>query len=159
MEYLPNLSVVVLFQLIFFIVHAAVAKEKANIFKYLSIGILLGLPFGIAFDFIFGKSIGVFDYGAGFVLWFLFVNGFLSYGIMMANVLLLKHYSLLQVYLWSIALGFTYEVVNWKFPVWEWTFSSETIEYLVVIFAAYAGLTWLMMGWLRLVRGIKFKLF
>jgi hypothetical protein len=86
------------------------------------------------------------------------INGIFSFGFMIANVMLLKGHSLFHMYLWSAGLGLTYEIVNWKFPVWEWNFGPSLFEYLFVILVAYAGLTWLMMVSLRIVKGVRFRM-
>lgn len=158
MEHILSFFVVAFSQLMFFIIHAYSVGESDKISKYLKIGVLIGLPFGIIFDLIIGKTIGMFHYELGFVWWFLIINGIFSYGFMIANVLLLKGHSLPHMYFWSAGLGLTYEVVNWRFSVWEWDFASSFLEYLFVIFIAYAGLTWLIMLVLRVTKGVNFRL-
>ncbi len=153
-----DFTVVVLVQLAFFVVHALSVGERKNILRYLGRGMIVGLPFGIVFDLIVGKSFGVFEYRLGFDIWFLALNGLLSYGFMMANVLLLHDHSVRHMYLWSAGLGLVYETANYFFPVWEWTFKTAYLEYAVVILAGYAGLAWLMMLVLRVVYKTRFKL-
>lgn len=158
MEHFVSFTVVVLSQLIFFCLHAYLVGETDKIIKYLKIGALLGLPFGVLFDIVVGKMAGVFYYEFGFAWWFLIINGVFSFGFMMANVLLLRGHSLLHMYLWSVGLGLTYEIVNWKFPVWHWNFAPTYLEYTVVVLAAYTGLAWLMMLTLRVAKGYRFTL-
>lgn len=158
LEHLTHFVIVIFIQLLFFLFHTVKTNNQANIKRFLLQGMLIGLAFGICFDLIFGKFIGMFAYELGFPLWFLVLNGFFSYGLMMANVLLLYHHSVLHMYFWSLLLGLTYEISNYFFPVWEWTFSYTLIEYVIVSFAAYFGLTLLMMCTLRVTLGIRFKL-
>ncbi len=152
-----NFTVVILVQLVVFILHACIVGEKQNILLYLKRGCILGLPFGIIFDLIIGKYIGIFDYQMGFETPFLILNGIGSYGLMMANVLLIRKHPALYVYLWTISLGVVYEVANYLFPVWEWTFATAPYEYFIVTLAGYAGLSLLMTCTLRIVYGIKFR--
>lgn len=158
MENLISFGIVIVSQLIFFVIHAISVGHKKEIFKYLKTGCFVGLPFGIIFDLIVGKYLGIFHYELGFVWWFLIINGILSYGFMIANILLLKGHSVIHMYLWSVGLGLMYEVTNWFFPVWEWSFISSVSKYVIVVFVAYSGLTWLMMLFLRIMKGIKFRL-
>jgi len=157
-ENLLNFLVVILVQFIFLFIHAKSVRELSNLPTYLVQGMILGLPFGITFDVIIGKYVGMFDYQLGFTWWFLTINGILSYGIMIANVLLLFRHTLNHMYFWSVLIGLVYEVVNIFFPVWNWKFSSSAFEYLIVIGVAYAALTWLMMVALRLAYNKHFKL-
>lgn len=151
-------AVVVTVQLLIYIAQSIRSGQIPNFFPYLIRGMLVGIPFGIAFDFIVGHTLGMFTYYLGFGLMFLIINGFFSYGFMLANVCLLQTFSLWHVYLWSIVVGTLYEIVNYHFPVWQWTFASEVwIEELVVIFGAYFGLTLGMMVTLRIVYGKRFR--
>ncbi len=157
-EHLPDFSIVIIIQFIFFITQAFLMGKKEEILLSLKQGMIIGLPFGIAFDLIIGRFAGVFEYQIGFGIWFLIMNGIFSYGLMCANVLLLKDFSFNHVYLWSILLGGVYEIVNYLFPVWEWTFGSTNLEYSVVVLIAYTGLTWIMMFVLRIFFKINFRL-
>lgn len=150
--------VVISVQLFFFVFHAVSVNRKAQVFAYLRKGMLLGLPFGIAADLFLGKVIFIHDYEIGFKVWFLIINGIFSYGFMAANVILLHRHSLHHMYLWSVGLASVYEITNYFFPVWEWTFGSAVMEYAVVILLLYAGLTWGMMLMLRMVYRIPFRL-
>ena len=130
-----------------------------------TIGILLvGTVFGIVFDLVVGKYLGVFEYRLGFDGGFLFVNGLFSYGLMASTVYLLRRSTFLRFYFWTELLASVYEIGNVFFPVWRWTFaSSSLVEEAVLIGAAYCGLAMLMgialqyglgvgIHWLRLSR-------
>jgi len=156
--HLFNFSIVVLIQLAFFLVHTLAVNEQKNFFRYLLKGMLLGLPFGICFDLVFGKYVGVFTYTIGFPLWILAINGLLSYGFMIANVLLLQRYSLFGTLGWSIGLGLVYEISNYFLPVWKWTFAEPMLEYFIVIAFGYFGLTGMMMFCLRMLYSVRFRL-
>lgn len=126
------------------IFHAYKVGELHHIKRYLIEGAAIGLPFGVIFDLVIGRSVGMFDYTFGYTWWFLTMNGLFSYGFMVANVYLLRRSNLIQLYLWSISLAITYETTNFFFPVWEWAFWTPNLEYTTVIFAAYFGLAILM---------------
>lgn len=158
MDHILSFAILISFQLLFFIIQVLLFGQTNNILKYLGRGMLLGLPFGIMFDALVGNIAGMFTYYLGFGLLFLTFNGILSYGFMMANVNLLQKFSLLQVYLWSVVIGALYELVNYFYPVWQWTFASNVmVQEIVVICGAYFGLTILMMICLRIVFGTKFR--
>jgi hypothetical protein len=149
---------VIIAQLIFFLVHTAVTAQWKNVWRFLWRGMLAGVPFGLAFDLIIGKYAGIHSYTFGFSPYFLPINGLLSFGLMMANVLLLKHSSFLHIYAWSVLLGMVYEGVNLIAPVWIWTFGEPFRVYVTVIGAGYAGLTWLMMLSLHNISSVSFKI-
>jgi hypothetical protein len=114
--------------------------------------------FGVAFDCVFGYLLGVFGYTLGFGWAFLFVNGFLSYGLFFATVAALRNAKLLSFYAWSVIIGAAYELANAFFPVWHWSFAgSRAYEELIVIFVAYCGLALLSAGTLWLF-GCRFRL-
>ncbi|MBP6924512.1 MAG: hypothetical protein KBB78_03005 [Candidatus Pacebacteria bacterium] len=159
LEHLTSFAVVILVQFLFFVVHSIIVGERSTIFKHLGQGMLLGLPFGIIFDLCVGKFVGMYEYQLGFMFWFLTINGLFSFGFMMANVRLLYHHTLKHLYVWSVLLALVYELTNYFFPVWNWTFaSSATIEYAFVILIAYTGITVLMMGALKLTYRVHFRL-
>ena len=157
-ENLLSFIVVISVQLFFFVIHAVSVNRKAQVFAYLRKGMLLGLPFGIVFDLVVGEHFGLFDYQFGYDIRFLIINGIFSYGFMLANVILLHRHSLQHMYFWSVGLAVIYEITNYFFPVWEWTFGSTVMEYVTVILFLYAGLTWGMMLMLRMVYRIPFRL-
>ena len=157
-EHLLNFSLLVTIQLLFFIFHAYVARELKNILFYLGRGMLLGLPFGVLFDLIIGKGLGMFEYELGFTFWCLVINGIFSYGFMIANVFLLKNHSWQDVYLWSVGLGTVYEVTNYFLPVWKWTFGTLAFEYGLVVLVAYTGLTVLMMTCMQILYRFNFRI-
>jgi hypothetical protein len=108
-------------------------------------GIVAGALFGIAFDLIVGQYLGIFNYHLGFELPFLLVNGALSYGLWMLTVLLLQRDRLIAFCGRVIFIGFVYEVSNYFFPVWAWTFGGSFLyQEGVVIIAGYCGLAALM---------------
>jgi hypothetical protein len=151
--------VVISIQFLFFVIHSIVVGERSTILKHTIQGMVLGVPFGISFDLLVGKFFGFYTYTEGFGLSFLFLNGLFSYGFMIANVRLLYHHSLWHTYLWSIGLAIVYEVTNYVFPVWNWTFlSNQILEYAVVIFVLYVGLTTLIMAALKLLYRAHFRI-
>ncbi len=148
---LINFAVVVGVQLVFFLMHAVLTGALQSVPKLLLQGLVIGLPFGLATDVVWGKGVGVFTYQFGFVPWFLVVNGLFSYGVWMANVLLLRTSSFVHVYGVAVLLAVVYEVGNYYFPVWEWTFGPPFVEYGAVIFVCYTSLTWCTVYALRII--------
>ncbi len=157
-ENLINFCLVISIQFLFFIFHAYKIGELDDAFHFLKRGLLIGLPFGITIDLFVGHYLGFWDYIFGFAWWFLIINGLFSYGIMVANVFLLYHQALRHMYLWSIGIGVVYEVSNYFFPVWQWTFATPKIEYAVIILAGYTSLTLAMMLVMRIIYKTHFRL-
>lgn len=157
---LTNFLVVVVSQFIFLLIHARTAGASEEIPKLLMKGLIFGLVFGVVFDLIVGKWAGVFEYEIGFIWWFLIINGLFSYGLMMANVLLLHKHSLLHLIGWSMMVGTVYEIANYFFPVWSWTFmQNSALEYMLVILFAYTGLTLTMMIVMQIIYTNHFRIF
>jgi hypothetical protein len=158
-EHLANFAVVILVQFVFFVAHAYAVGEREAVVQFLKRGLMLGLFFGITFDLIVGHTFGMYDYAAGYTWWFLIINGLFSWGFMVANIFLLQHHSIWHMYRWSVGLAVVYEIANFYFPVWEWTFFPDTtIEYALVILGAYAGLTAALMAAMRLTYKFHFRL-
>ncbi len=139
-----NFAVVILVQLVLFIFHAAYEKRTAEVPKILGQSIAIGTIFGIAFDLLVGKILGLYYYELGFGLFFLTINGALSYGLMQANTLLMQRVGLLHFYIWTLIVGGVYELTNSVFTVWTWDFSTPSIELLIVHAVGYIGLATLM---------------
>lgn len=153
-----NFAAVILIQLTIFIIHGVFANDKKPVFIYLWKGMLIALPFGLAFDLIVGKQFGMFTYELGFQPWFLLLNAIFSYGFWIANVFLLHDHSIKHMVAWSILIGIVYEVSNYVFPVWEWTFSTQLIEYVAIVFLAYPIFAWFVMLMLRITYKARFRL-
>jgi len=158
LEHLTSFSVVILTQFLLFFVHAWSVGELRNLAKYAAQGALVGLPFGICCDIILGHTLGFFTYELGFVWWFLVINGIFSYGLMVANVILLFKHSFLNMISWVLLVAGTYEVINYFYPVWTWTYMPYGPAMLIVLFLLYMAFTWGMMVTLRTVFKIRFKL-
>ncbi len=151
-----SFAVVILVQLLLFIVHAWYEKRLKEVPRVLGISLLVGIPFGIAFDLIVGKFVGLYSYELGFSLFFLTINGALSYGLMQANAVLMEKVHFGHFYLWTIGVGLVYEVTNYYFRVWNWEFSTPLIETLIVHGLGYIGLATLMALTWHYVLGRKF---
>lgn len=118
--------------------------------------IALGAVFGIAFDLVVGKTLGVYTYRAGFALPFLVINGALSYGALCATVWLVRRERFWRFYLITTAVGAAYELANRLFPVWSWTFAGSPLaQEAIVILAAYCALALLLRGMLTLFLPIR----
>ena len=114
-EPILNFVVVVCVQLLFLLVYAAAVGAIKSVPKLLVWGIVIGLPFGLVIDLVWGKWVGVFTYQLGFVPWFLLLNGLFSYGVWMANVLLLRKSNFDKLYCMSFLLAVVYETTNYNF--------------------------------------------
>lgn len=119
---------------------------KKQAFKRVTLSLIaksavLGVVFGIVFDLAIGKYLGVFDYALHFGVLFLIINGGLSYGLWILTIQLLQNERFLAFCGWTIAIGLVYEIANYFFTVWIWTFDGSFLyREAVVIFAAYCGL-------------------
>ncbi len=152
-----NFIVVISIQLIMLVIHAWREKKLKQLPKILLLGCGIGVVFGIGFDLFVGHFLGLYSYLLGFTFPFLFWNGLLSYGFMQANVLLMQTAKIWHFYIWSVIVGLAYEITNYFYPVWSWEFSSGLLEYLIVVFVLYAGLSLLMALIWHVVLGHKFS--
>lgn len=143
-EHWISFGVVIFVQLVLFVLHAWNEKRLRELPRILLLSILIGIPFGIVFDLLIGKVLSFYDYELGFGLYFLTINGALSYGLMQANTLLMERDKFLHFYIWTILVGFVYEVTNYFFRVWNWDFASTPFEILVVHLIGYIGLGTMM---------------
>lgn len=151
-----SFTVVILVQFILFLVHAWYEKRLSDVPRILGTSIAIGIPFGIIFDLVVGKYVGIYSYELGFGLVFLAINGALSYGLMQANALLMEKAHFRHFYLWTILVGFVYEIINYYFRVWNWEFSTPLFELLVVHGLGYIGLATLMALTWHFLLGRKF---
>jgi hypothetical protein len=154
-----NFFVVILIQCVLFVAHSWYEKRLRQVPRILRLSIAIGIPFGVIFDLIVGRVLSFYDYKLGFGLFFLTVNGALSYGLMQANVLLMERASFIHFYIWTILVGIVYEVTNFLYPVWEWDFSSQMIELFVVHIFGYIGLALLMACVWHILTRHKFAFF
>mgnify|MGYP003395468573 CR=1 FL=1 len=135
-----NLTIVIGTQLLIFL-FIYYRREKKHLSEILFKSLIMGICFGIPFDLIFGKYLGIYDYVLGFGLIFLFVNGLASFGLWIATVWLLRSRSFSHFCYSTICIGMIYELTNYFFPVWSWQFAGSFIyQELVVIIALYFGL-------------------
>lgn len=139
-----NFGAVILTQFILFVVHAYYEKRLRDVPRILGISMLIGIPFGILFDIVVGEFFGLYSYELGPGIFFLAINGALSYGLMQANALLMQRVRLLHFYTWTIVVGIVYEVSNHYFRVWTWDFGSFWTETIIVHAFGYIGLAVLM---------------
>lgn len=149
-----NFWIVIFVQLTFFILVAFHLNKANKIIKYLLLGMIIGLPFGVVFDLLISEYVGVFSYYLGFTKDFLVINAIFSYGLMVSTVALIKNLRIIPLYLWSVLIGCVYELINYLSPVWEWTFGGFLYELVVVIGAAYFGLMLLM---ILVIKAVGFK--
>ncbi len=151
-----NFFVVILVQFLLFIVHSWYEKRLREVPRILGLSIAIGIPFGIIFDLVVGKYLSFYNYELGFGLAFLAVNGALSYGLMQANALLMDTDRFIHFYVWTILVGFVYEVTNHFFRVWTWDFGSPVVELFIVHAFGYIGLATLMALTWHFVLGHRF---
>ncbi len=151
-----DFSIVILVQFLLFIVHAWYEKRLRDVPRVLGQSFLIGIAFGIPFDLIVGKFFGLYSYELGFGLYFLIINGALSYGLMQANTLLMQRVRLPHFYVWTIVVGLVYEITNYFFRVWTWEFASVRTELLIVHSVGYISLAILMAGIWHVFLGHRF---
>ena len=97
-----------------------------------------GLVCGIFFDYVLGDALGFWSYSLGFGVTFIVLNGFLLWGLFIAEVANLKRLSFLQFGLTCVCIGVISELANVYLRAWEWTiFSNIFLEYVLVIFILY----------------------
>lgn len=156
---LINFFVVIVVQYAAFVTHAFAIGKTDKLLHYTLLGMAAGALFGIVFDVLFGIYGGMHRYELGFSWWFMAINGLCSFGFFVAHVFLLDKASLWQVFAWASGIGVLYELTNYFFMVWEWTFAaSVAIEYAVTIIVLYPiGALTAMTILLRLAYGTQFR--
>jgi hypothetical protein len=136
-----NFLVVICMQFLFFLL----LLYKLRAFKKITCGLLIksvvaGVLLGVTFDLLVGKYLGIFSYILHLGLPFLILNGALSYGLWILTLQLLQSECPLSFCVWTSATGLVYEVVNYFYPVWFWTFNGSFLfQEVIVIFVGYCG--------------------
>ncbi len=155
-EHWISFGVVIFVQLVLFVLHAWNEKRLREVPRILFLGMLIGVPMGIPFDLLVGKILSFYDYELGFGLFFLTINGALSWGLMQANTLLMERDRFFHFYVWTIIVGLVYEVTNYFFRVWNWDFASVPIEVFSVHLFGYIGVATMMALVWHFVLGHRF---
>ena len=132
-----DFGMLLLMQFILFVAIAFYEKKLSNIWQVLGRGILIGIPFGLTFDLVLGKLLGLSTYGLGFNISFLLVNAAFSYGIFAATILLLRQERALYFCLATLFITALYEIMNIFLRVWQWQFPVPTVLYPVILATGY----------------------
>ncbi len=158
MEHWISFLFLISIQIVLLIALSLLISKKKLSCRNLVISLIVGVPFGVLFDLFFGEYLMIYSYSLGYDLSFLVVNGFLSFGLMIATILLFDGKKFISFYGYTIFIGLIYEVTNYFFPVWHWTFlDNNLLEYVVVIGFAHTGLSLMMATTLKLLRVAKFN--
>jgi hypothetical protein len=153
-----DFSIIIVIQFILFLAIAYKNNDTRYSLKMLPVCLLLGIPFGLLFDIVFGQYLDIYHYRLGFGVGFLIINGALSYGLGIATVCALRNQTFLYFYGWTVLIGALYELGNYFFPVWSWSFFPDPfIQTLILISAAYCGLFVLNALVLKITKDITFK--
>ena len=132
-----NFAIVIFMQFLVFIAYVYYAKKISKLPQILAKGILIGIIFGLFFDFVFGELLGFHSYILGFNISFLILNATISYGIFSANILLLERMQFPYFYISTIFIMAIYEITNLFFPVWNWKLSLPPIQFLLILSIGY----------------------
>ncbi len=132
-----HFGIVVLVQFLFFIAHAYSTKKLADVPRMFIWGALIGITVGIPFDLVVGKFFGLHSFTLGFGVVFLTINATFSYGLFVANTLLMQNVRLSYFFLWSSALMAIYEITNHFFHVWTWEFALPHFEFVAILLVGY----------------------
>ncbi len=150
-----NFGILLLVQLLIFITLAFYEKKLSRVWQVLAKGILIGIPFGLSFDLILGKLLGLTTYALGFDMPFLLLNAALSYGIFAATILLLRRQPLYFCLL-TLCITALYEFANVFLHVWEWHFPVPPPLLPVLIGIGYLIGATLVVGAEHLFRSKRF---
>ncbi len=130
-------AIVIFMQVLVFVAYAWYSKKLSKVPQALTKGVLIGIIFGLSFDFVFGKFLGFHSYGLGFGISFLILNAAVSYGLFSANILLLEGMRFPYFYIWTIFIMAMYEITNFFFPVWNWKLGLPPVLFLLVLSVGY----------------------
>jgi len=134
-----NFGILLLVQLFVFVAFALYERKLSNIWRILGKGILVGIPFGLLFDLVLGKLLGLSTYALGFELYFLIPNAALSYGIFAATILLLNQQRRIYFCIATISITALYEVANLYLRVWAWHFPVPILLFPVILAIGYVA--------------------
>jgi len=131
-----NFSIVIFVQFLLFVIHTYYEKKLSDVPRILGKSVLGGIVFGLLFDLIFGKFLGLWSYTLGFDALFLILSAALMYGLFMANILLMQRVQLLHFFVWAIVMGVVLEITNYFFLVWTYHFFpvgavASSIEFFI----------------------------
>lgn len=132
-----NFAVLIFGQLLLFVAIVAYQKRFGEASRFLRRGALIGFFFGLIFDLVFGKVVGLHSYVLGFGAFFLLLNALLSYGLFSATMLLFSEKKPLYLFAMSFLAMLAYETVNQFFHVWTWKFSLPATQFLVTLSVGY----------------------
>lgn len=125
LEAWQNFAILVAVQFLLFITHAYYAKKLSDVPRILALSAPIGLAMGLSYDLALGKFLDLSSYALGFGAFFLTLNAILSYGLFVANTLLLQKARLLYFYIWTVFVMAVYEITSHFFRVWTWEFGTE----------------------------------
>lgn len=131
-----SFGILLVAQFLIFIAFAVYEKKVRGIPAVLLKAFLIGIPFGLAFDLVLGKLLGLSSYTLGFGLSFLIPNAAFSYGLFAATVLLLKQRPV-YFYLSVLLITALYEIVNLYLHVWAWHFPVPVALVPVILGTGY----------------------
>jgi hypothetical protein len=156
-----NFFVIICVQLVVLLALAYRKSAIKNLTPSLLVrSIVAGALFGIVFDLSVGEYLGIFDYTLHFDPLFLLVNDCLSYSIWLLTVQLLQSERLLSFYAWTTVIGLVYEIANYYYPVWSWTFGgSFWYQEGIVVLVAYCGFALLAALASTLATPTRFRIF
>lgn len=132
-----NFGILLFAQFLVFVVIALYENKISSIWRFLGQGILIGVPFGLSFDLVLGKLLGLSSYALGFGAPFLILNAAFSYGIFAATILLLRQQPTLHFYISILFLTALYEILNLFLHVWEWKFPIPESLFPIVLAIGY----------------------
>jgi len=134
-----NFGVVVFMQLCFFFITALYYKKLKEVPLILLYSVIIGTLIGLLYDLSLGKYLGLFSYSFGFEISYLLLNASMSYGLFVANVLLLQSVRTLHFTIWLSALVIVYEITNFYFPVWTYEFSLPLLPFFILCLVGYSS--------------------
>lgn len=133
-----NFAAIVLIQALLFVLIVRLEKERIAV-PLLVKALLIGAVFGLSFDLVAGKLLGLHSYALGFDLPFLILNATLSYGLFSATMSLFQEARLTRLFAGSLLAAAVYETANQFFPVWNWEFSLPPALFVATLLIGYFG--------------------
>lgn len=132
-----NFALFLVVQFLIFVAFAFYEKKLSNVEWLLVKGFLIGIPLGLGFDLILGKSLGLSSYTLGFGAPFLLLNAAFSYGIFAATILLLHQQRPLYFYISILFITALYEITNLFLHIWKWQFPVPIFLFPIVLSIGY----------------------
>ncbi len=134
-----HFAIVIVAELFCFVSYAWYVKRLRELLQLFLWGAVIGITIGIPVDLIAGSHFGLYSFALGFGPFFLILNAIFSYGLFVANALLMQCVRFQHILLFTVLLTAVYEITNYFFRVWTWGFTLPIFEFSFLLVVGYVA--------------------